>query len=68
TFISVAVGILLGSVFLFFLLQFLHLNYTCNLSLLFFGVVLMVTIAVLFGFFPAFRAARMKPLDALREE
>lgn len=68
TLLSVAVGIFLGSSLLACIITLANLPYRCNTLLLGIGIIAMVVIALLFGIVPALRAAKMKPVDALREE
>lgn len=68
TVLSVALGIGLGSGLLACIITLARLPYRCNTVLLGVGIVAMMIIALLFGMAPALRAAKMKPIDALREE
>jgi len=45
----------------------LGLEILLNLRLILFCIVFAITVGVLFGVYPAIKAAKMKPVDALRQ-
>lgn len=68
TMLSLVIGIAGGVGGLLLLLWCVGLPVLCNWQLVAGGSVAMLIIAFLFAFFPAVKAAKMTPVDALREE
>jgi putative ABC transport system permease protein len=62
------VGIVLATIASIGLAQLMSVPYTFNLSVNVMSFVFSAFIGVLFGYFPARRAARMDPIEALRHE
>jgi macrolide transport system ATP-binding/permease protein len=63
-----AVGILLGRAVATLVRYFLHWPITPSYSAIIGAVVVSATIGISFGFYPAWKASRLDPIDALRYE
>ncbi len=61
-------GILFGLVVSFGLSEVLGLPFLLNMPIILVAVVFSAAVGIVFGFFPARRAARLNPIDALRYE
>jgi putative ABC transport system permease protein len=62
------VGIVLATAASIGLAQLMSIPYAFNLGVNVLSFVFSAVIGVVFGYFPARRAARMNPIDALRHE
>ncbi len=62
------VGIGFGLFVSFWVSEILSLPFSINLSIILIAVVFSAAVGIVFGFFPARRAARLNPIDALRYE
>jgi putative ABC transport system permease protein len=62
------IGIVLATAASIGLSAVMDIPYTFNLSINLLSFLFSAGIGVLFGFFPARRAARLNPIDALRHE
>lgn len=61
-------GILLGTVLSFVIAKFINLPFTISLSSVFLAVGVSGGIGILFGWYPAQKAANLSPIEALRYE
>lgn len=61
-------GILFGLLVSFGLSEFLDLPFILNTGIILIAVVFSAGVGIVFGYFPAQRAARLNPIDALRYE
>ena len=63
-------GVLLVFIIVFVINSFsvLHLNFFIDITLLYFSLLFSIIISLFAGFFPSYRASKLKPVDALRHE
>jgi putative ABC transport system permease protein len=61
-------GVLLALISSVFLADLLNVPFILHLPIIFVAVLFSAAIGVLFGFFPARKAARLDPIEALRHE
>ena len=59
---------LLGAILSFVIAQFINLPFTISLSSVFLAVGVSGGIGILFGWYPAQKAANLSPIEALRYE
>ncbi len=62
------VGVVIAAVASYFLAGLMHVPYTFDVTINIAALVFSAGIGVVFGYFPARRAARMDPIEALRHE
>jgi ABC-type antimicrobial peptide transport system permease subunit len=63
-----AVGIALGRFVSWLVREFLHYPTEVSIPAIVASVIVSATVGVVFGFYPAWKAARLDPIDALRYE
>lgn len=66
--IGAALGILDGSALSFIISKFVKLNLYLNISSIIYSVTFALATGIIFGVYPAYKAANLKPVDALRQE
>jgi putative ABC transport system permease protein len=62
------IGIILGVLIAQFLLSYIKLDASVSLTTIFIGYFFSAIVGVISGMYPAYRAARLNPIDALRYE
>jgi putative ABC transport system permease protein len=62
------IGIILGVLIAEFLLSYIKLNASVSFATIFIGYFFSAIVGVISGIYPAYRAARLNPIDALRYE
>jgi putative ABC transport system permease protein len=62
------VGMLLGLVASAIAAHFLGIPFILNLAIVIIAFLFSGAVGVMFGYFPAYKAARLNPIDALRHE
>jgi ABC-type antimicrobial peptide transport system permease subunit len=63
-----AIGILLGRGISILVREFKHWPTSVSVAAIVLAVVVSVSVGVVFGFYPAWKASRLDPIDALRYE